>query len=105
VEALKAIYEEDFRIVNDREKSLRVTIRSDDHSLSLDLLVRTSLKGRKGRELEGRGGRRREKSRLSPGLCKAIIGVRAYFYVLCFPSQIIYPDDYPMTSPPIYEIK
>jgi hypothetical protein len=26
VEALKAIYEEDFRIVNEREKSLRVTI-------------------------------------------------------------------------------
>ena len=48
MEALKAIYEEDFRIVNEREKSLRVTIRSDDHSLSLDLLVRSSLRGREG---------------------------------------------------------
>ena len=53
MEALKAIYEEDFRIVNEREKSLRVTIRSDDHSLSLDLLVRDSLRGRREK---GRGG-------------------------------------------------
>ena len=52
MEALKAIYEEDFRIVNEREKSLRVTIRSDDHSLSLDLLVRASLRRREG-EREG----------------------------------------------------
>ena len=40
MEALKAIYEDDFRVVNEREKSLRTTIRSDDGSLSLDLLVR-----------------------------------------------------------------
>ena len=40
MEALKAIYEDDFRVVNEREKSLRITIRSDDGSLSLDLLVR-----------------------------------------------------------------
>ena len=40
MEALKAIYEEDFRVVDEREKSLRITIRSDDGSLSLDLLVR-----------------------------------------------------------------
>ena len=53
MEALKAIYEEDFRIVNEREKSLRVTIRSDDHSLSLDLLVRASLRGREGERERG----------------------------------------------------
>ena len=40
MEALKAIYEDDFRVVDEREKSLRITIRSDDGSLSLDLLVR-----------------------------------------------------------------
>ena len=59
MDALKAIYEEDFRIVNEREKSLRVTIRSDDHSLSLDLLVRASLRGREGEREEGEkeGGR------------------------------------------------
>ena len=52
MEALKAIYEEDFRIVNEREKSLRVTIRSDDHSLSLDLLVRSFNEKEGGRERE-----------------------------------------------------
>ena len=40
MEILKVIYEEDFRILDERERSLRVTIRSDDHSLSLDMLVR-----------------------------------------------------------------
>ena len=40
MEVLKAIYEEDFGILDERERSLRVTIRSDDHSLSLDMLVR-----------------------------------------------------------------
>ena len=40
MEALKAIYEEDFRVVDEREKSLRITIRSDDGSLSLDLLMK-----------------------------------------------------------------
>ena len=52
------ICEEDFRIVNEREKTLRVTIRSDDHSLSLDILVRASLRRR-----EGERNRRREKRR------------------------------------------
>ena len=41
VEALKAIYDEDFRVVREKEKSLRITLWSDDKSLSLDLLVRT----------------------------------------------------------------
>ena len=54
MEALKAIYEEDFRIVNEREKSLRVTIRSDDYSLSLDLLVRATLREREGERERGR---------------------------------------------------
>ena len=48
MEVLKAIYEEDFRIVDEKERSLRVTIRSDDYSLSLDLLVR----GERERERE-----------------------------------------------------
>lgn len=39
MEALKAIYDEDVRVVSEREKSLRITIRSDDDSLSLDLEV------------------------------------------------------------------
>ena len=56
MEALKAIYEEDFRIVNEREKSLRVTIRSDDHSLSLDLLERGDRERERKRE---RGERER----------------------------------------------
>ena len=78
MEALKAIYEEDFRIVNEREKSLRVTIRSDDHSLSLDLLVRASLRGReKGREKE----RERERSEGGGLLYKAI-----HVAVVCSPS-------------------
>ena len=52
MEALKAIYEEDFRVVDEREKSLRITIRSDDGSLSLDLLVRLREREReKEREL------------------------------------------------------
>ena len=51
MEALKAIYEEDFRVVDEREKSLRITIRSDDGSLSLDLLVRLR-EGERGRERE-----------------------------------------------------
>ena len=40
MEALKAIYEEDFRVVDEREKSLRITIRSEYGSLSLDLLMK-----------------------------------------------------------------
>ena len=64
MEALKAIYEEDFRIVNEREKSLRVTIRSDDHSLSLDLLVRASRREK---------GRERERSKREGLLHKAIV--------------------------------
>ena len=52
MEALKAIYEEDFRVVDEREKSLRITIRSDNGSLSLDLLVRLREREReKEREL------------------------------------------------------
>ena len=39
-EALKAIYGEDFRVISERERTVRVTIKSDDASLSLDLLVR-----------------------------------------------------------------
>ena len=65
MEALKAIYEEDFRIVNAREKSLRVTIRSDDHSLSLDLLVRASLRRREGE----REGEREERERVRGEIC------------------------------------
>ena len=56
MEALKAIYEEDFRVVDEREKSLRITIRSDDGSLSLDLLVRL-------RERERKRGRDREREK------------------------------------------
>ena len=55
MEALKAICEEDFRVVDEREKSLRITIRSDDGSLSLDLLVRL-----REREREREGERQRE---------------------------------------------
>ena len=56
MEALKAIYEQDFRVVNEREKSLRITIRSDDGSRSLDLLVRL-------REREREGETERERKR------------------------------------------
>ena len=58
MEALKAIYEEDFRVVDEREKSLRITIRSDDGSLSLDLLVRL-----RERERERDREREREKEK------------------------------------------
>ena len=50
MEVLKAIYEEDFRILDERERSLRVTIRSDDHSLSLDMLVREERERERERE-------------------------------------------------------
>ena len=59
MEALKAIYEEDFRVVDEREKSLRITIRSDDGSLSLDLLVRLRERERE-RERERQRERKRE---------------------------------------------
>ena len=92
MEALKAIYEEDFRIMNEREKSLRVTIRSDDHSLSLDLLEREG--GRERGEGEREGGREGEREG------KRVRGRYSMLYVSLHRSS-----DYPMTSPPIYEIK
>ena len=37
---MKAIYGDDFRVVSERERTVRVTVKSDNGSLSLDLLVR-----------------------------------------------------------------